>query len=60
MFAQVAFGFAVVLATASGALAATKTQIAPSHDVQGVYSPTGACAHWFSWPCGLGKDTDRR
>ena len=53
MFAKVAFGFAVVLATASGAVAATKTHIAPSRDVQGVYDATGACARWFSWPCGL-------
>ena len=60
MFPKVAFGLAVVLATASGALAATKSQIAPTHNVQGAYSPTGACAHWFSWPCGLSKDTDRR
>jgi hypothetical protein len=43
MLAQVAFGFAVVLATASGALAATKTQIAPSHDVACTAQP--ALAH---------------
>jgi hypothetical protein len=41
MFAKAVFGLAVILATASGALAATKS-IAPSHDVRGVYSPTGA------------------
>jgi hypothetical protein len=60
MFAKVAFAFAVVLATASGAVAATKTHIAPSRDVQGVYNATGACAHWFSWPCGLSRDPDAR
>jgi hypothetical protein len=58
MFAKVAFGLAVVLATASGAVAATKTQIAPSPHVQGAYSPTGGCARWFSWPCGLSREPD--
>ncbi len=58
MFAKVAFGLAVVLATASGAVAATKRHIAPSQHVQGAYNPTGACAHWFSWPCGLSRDPD--
>jgi hypothetical protein len=41
MSAKVAFGLAVVLATASGALAATKS-IVTSHDARSVYSPTGA------------------
>jgi hypothetical protein len=42
MFTKAAFGLAVVLATASGALAATKsTAIAPSHDVRSVYTPNG-------------------
>jgi hypothetical protein len=42
MFAKVAFGLAVVLATASGALAATRTStVAPTHDTRSVYSPTG-------------------
>jgi hypothetical protein len=41
MFTKVAFGLAVVLATASGALAATKSSIAASHDVRSVYTPTG-------------------
>ncbi len=40
MFNKVAFGLAIVLATASGALAATKT-VAPSHDVRSVYNPMG-------------------
>ena len=44
MFTKVVFGIAVVLATASGALAATKTySVAPSHDVYyTVYNPAGA------------------
>jgi hypothetical protein len=42
MFTKVAFGLAVALATASGALAATKSTIAPSHDVRSVYTPTGS------------------
>jgi hypothetical protein len=58
MFAKAAFGLAVVLATAPGAVAATKTHIASSQHVQGAYNPTGACAHWFSWPCGLSRDPD--
>jgi hypothetical protein len=58
MFAKVAFGLAVVLVTTSGALAGTKTHVAPSHNAQGAYSTTNACAHWFSWPCGLGGDPD--
>lgn len=41
MFAKAAFGLAIVLATASGALAATKS-IAASHDTRSVYNPTGA------------------
>jgi hypothetical protein len=41
MFSKVAFGLAVVLATASGALAATKTAVAPNHDVRSVYNPMG-------------------
>ena len=40
MFTKAAFGLAVILATASGALAATKG-IAPTHDARSVYSPTG-------------------
>jgi hypothetical protein len=56
MFAKVAFGLAIILATASGALAGTKTHIAPSRNSQGAYTTTSACAHWFSWPCGLGRD----
>jgi hypothetical protein len=58
MFAKVAFGLAVVLAAASGALAATKTPIFPSHSAQGVYNTTSACAHWFSWPCGISRAPD--
>jgi hypothetical protein len=41
MFAKVAFGMAVVLATASGALATTRTSIAPTHDPRSVYNPNG-------------------
>jgi hypothetical protein len=41
MFAKAAFGLAVILATASGALAATKS-IGPSHDARSAYSPTGS------------------
>jgi hypothetical protein len=41
MFTKIAFGLAVVLATASGALAATKSSIAANHDVRNVYTPTG-------------------
>jgi hypothetical protein len=41
MFRKVAFGLAVVLATASGTFAATKSSIAPSHDVRSVYNPNG-------------------
>jgi hypothetical protein len=58
MFAKVAFGLAVVLATASGALAGAKTHVAPRHNAQGAYSTTSACAHWFSWPCGVGRDAN--
>jgi hypothetical protein len=55
MFAKTAFGLAVVLATASGALAATKTpNVAPSPYTHSVYNSTNTCARWFSWPCGLG------
>ena len=44
MFTKTAFGLAVILATASGALAATKTHsVAPSHEVYtNVYNPAGA------------------
>jgi hypothetical protein len=44
MFTKTAFGLAIILATASGALAATKTQnIDPSHVVYtNVYNPLGA------------------
>ena len=39
MFAKASFGLALVLATASGALAATKST-APSHDARSVYNQT--------------------
>ncbi len=44
MFTKTAFGLAIIVATASGALAATKTHsIAPSHDVHtNVYNAAGA------------------
>jgi hypothetical protein len=43
MFTKATFGLAVILAAASGALAATKTHnIAPSHDVYTVHTPNGA------------------
>jgi hypothetical protein len=44
MFSKTAFGLAIILATASGALAATKTHnIAPSHNGYSTgYSNTGA------------------
>jgi hypothetical protein len=44
MFTKTAFGLAVMLATASGALAATKTHnIDPSHAAYtNVYNPSGA------------------
>lgn len=43
MFAKVAFGLAVVLATASGALATTRTSSnALTHDTRSVYNPGGA------------------
>jgi hypothetical protein len=44
MFSKIAFGLAILLATASGALAATKTHnIAPSHSAYSTgYSNTGA------------------
>jgi hypothetical protein len=44
MFTKATVGLAVILATASGALAATKTHnIAPAHDVYyTVYNPAGA------------------
>ena len=44
MFTKATLGIAVILATASGALAARKTQnVAPSHDVYyTVYNPAGA------------------
>jgi hypothetical protein len=43
MFTKATLGLAVILATASGALAATKTyDIAPSHNGYTVYNPAGA------------------
>ena len=44
MLTKTAFGLAIILATASGALAATKTHnIDPSHAVYtNVYNPSGA------------------
>jgi hypothetical protein len=44
MFTKTAFGLAIILATASGALAATKTHTTvPSHVVySNVYNPAGA------------------
>jgi len=44
MFSKTAFGLAIILATASGALAATKTHnTAPTHSVYtNVYNPSGA------------------
>lgn len=43
MFAKATLGLAVILATASGALAATKSyNTAPSRDVYSVYNPQGA------------------
>jgi hypothetical protein len=44
MFNRAAFGIALILATASGALAATKTHnVTPSHEVYyTVYNPAGA------------------
>jgi hypothetical protein len=43
MFTKAALGFAVILATASGALAATKSHnVAPGHDAYSVYNPSGA------------------
>jgi hypothetical protein len=44
MFTKTAFGLAIILATASGALAATKTQnVAPGHNgYTAGYSNTGA------------------
>lgn len=57
MFAKVAFGLAVVLATASGALAATKTpSLASSHHAGSAHHTTSTCAQWFSWGCGLSTD----
>ena len=42
MFAKTAFGLAIVLATASGTLAATKTHTFASHDsYTNVYNPAG-------------------
>jgi hypothetical protein len=60
MFAKVAFGLAFILATASGALAGTKTHVAPGHNAQGAYTTTSACAHWFSWPCGIDPNANVR
>jgi hypothetical protein len=43
VFTKATLGLAVILATASAALAATKTyDIPPSHDVYTVYNPAGA------------------
>ena len=44
MFAKATLGLALILATAPGALAATKTHnnTAPSRDVYSVYNPEGA------------------
>jgi hypothetical protein len=43
MFTKTALGLAVILATASGALAATKSRnVASGHDVYSVYNPSGA------------------
>jgi hypothetical protein len=43
MFTKITFALALALGTASGALAATKTQsIAPSQDGTTVYNPAGA------------------
>ena len=43
MFTKATLGLAVILATASGALAATRTHsTAPGHDVYTVYTPSGA------------------
>ena len=52
MFTKTAFGLAIILATASGALAATKTHdITLSHSVYtSAYSPSGAY---------VGTDPDR-
>ncbi len=43
MFTKATLGLAVILATASGALAATKTySTLPSHNAYTVYNPAGA------------------
>ncbi len=43
MFTKAIFGLALIVSTASGALAATKTHNPnPSHDAYTVYSPEGA------------------
>jgi hypothetical protein len=43
MFTKATLGLAVILATASGALAATKSyNVAPSHDAYTVYNPNGS------------------
>jgi hypothetical protein len=43
MFTKTALGLAIILATASGGLAATKTNIDPSHAAYtNVYNPFGA------------------
>jgi hypothetical protein len=43
MFIKIASGLAIILATASGALAATKTHnITPSQSAYTVYNPAGA------------------
>ena len=42
MFTKTAFGLAIILATASGALAATKSQGTAPSQSQNVYNPSGA------------------
>jgi hypothetical protein len=43
MFSKATLGLAVILATASGALAATKSHgVTPSRDAYSVYNPNGA------------------
>jgi hypothetical protein len=56
MIAKVALGIAVVVATAAGALAATKADNASLSQsaYTNVDTPSGACARWFQWPCSFG------
>jgi hypothetical protein len=43
MFTKATLGLAVILATASGALATTKSHgVTPNHDPYSVYNPNGA------------------